>query len=405
MTGLVQLGDVVTIQRGTTYKSALLGLEGPVLLGLGTIQRNGGFRGDSLRTYGGASPEQLLVKPGEIYASLKDVTQSADLLGAVARLPEDAPIGRLTQDTVRLDIIDKRVPSTYLYWILRTPQYRDYCRAHLTGTTNLGLPRDDFLAFEFPSPTAELMALVESIEALDAKISSNQRVVALLDKRLMLEFRKTRRSAGTAKCALSELAETTKGVSYRSVDLKPARTSLVTLKSFDRRGGYKRDGLKPYTGDYKPQQVIEPGEVVVAQTDLTRGAEVVGRAVRVPGDETADVLVASLDLVIARPRKVSQEYLLGILTDEDFREHCRSRTNGTTVLHLAADAIPNYEAPVASPEQQLEYTRFASAILKLADSRNQESATLAALRDVLLPELMSGRGPVPGANQALAVIT
>lgn len=56
MTGLVQLGDVVTIQRGTTYKSALLGLEGPVLLGLGTIQRNGGFRGDSLRTYGGASP-------------------------------------------------------------------------------------------------------------------------------------------------------------------------------------------------------------------------------------------------------------------------------------------------------------------------------------------------------------
>lgn len=57
------------------------------------------------------------------------------------------------------------------------------------------------------------------------------------------------------------------------------------------------------------------------------------------------------------------------------------------------------------PEQQLEYTRFASAILKLADSRNQESATLAALRDVLLPELMSGRGPVPGANQALAVIT
>ncbi len=179
----------------------------------------------------------------------------------------------------------------------------------------------------------------------------------------------------------------------------------MTLKSFDRRGGYKRDGLKPYTGDYKPQQVIEPGEVVVAQTDLTRGAEVVGRAVRVPGDETADVLVASLDLVIARPRKVSQEYLLGILTDEDFREHCRSRTNGTTVLHLAADAIPNYEAPVASPEQQLEYTRFASAILKLADSRNQESATLAALRDVLLPELMSGRGPVPGANQALAVIT
>ena len=132
MTGTIRLGDVVSIERGTTYKSALIGLEGPILLGLGSIQRNGGFRDDSLRTYGGDSPERLLVKPGQLYASLKDVTQSADLLGAVARLPLDAPVGRLTQDTVRLDIKDPAVEPDYLYWVLRTPQYRQYCRAHLT---------------------------------------------------------------------------------------------------------------------------------------------------------------------------------------------------------------------------------------------------------------------------------
>src|SRR5436190_6150941 len=81
------LGDYFILQRGTTYKSRLLGRPGPVLLGLATIQRNGGFRADSLQTYGGESPDKLLVRPGEIYVSLKDVTQSADLLGAVARLP------------------------------------------------------------------------------------------------------------------------------------------------------------------------------------------------------------------------------------------------------------------------------------------------------------------------------
>ena len=36
----LKLGDVVTLQRGTTYKSALLGQPGPVLLGLASIQRN-----------------------------------------------------------------------------------------------------------------------------------------------------------------------------------------------------------------------------------------------------------------------------------------------------------------------------------------------------------------------------
>ncbi|HOP17629.1 MAG TPA: hypothetical protein PLX99_13530, partial [Gammaproteobacteria bacterium] len=79
------LGDYFTLQRGTTYKSRLLGQPGPVLLGLASIQRNGGFRTDSLRTYGGDSPDKLLVHPGDLYVSLKDVTQSADLLGAVAR--------------------------------------------------------------------------------------------------------------------------------------------------------------------------------------------------------------------------------------------------------------------------------------------------------------------------------
>ena len=104
------LGDYFTLQRGTTYKSRLLGQPGPVLLGLATIQRNGGFRTDSLQTYGGGSPAKLLVQPGDLYLSLKDVTQSADLLGAIARLPIDHPPGRLTQDTVKLEPKGADVP-------------------------------------------------------------------------------------------------------------------------------------------------------------------------------------------------------------------------------------------------------------------------------------------------------
>src|SRR5690606_30833055 len=46
-----QLGELVELTRGTTYKSSLKGLPGPVLLGLASIQRNGGFRGDKLQTY------------------------------------------------------------------------------------------------------------------------------------------------------------------------------------------------------------------------------------------------------------------------------------------------------------------------------------------------------------------
>ncbi|WP_096420880.1 restriction endonuclease subunit S [Microcella alkaliphila] len=181
MAETVPLGELISIRRGTTYKGALLGQPGPYLLGLASIARNGGFRSDSLKTYGGESPESLLVKPGELFASLKDVTQAADLLGSVARLPLDERPGRLTQDTVRLDVVSDRVDRDYLYWLLRTPGYRQYCRAHATGTTNLGLPREDFLGFPVRLPSLdEQRRIAEVLCALDDLIDTNEQQIERL---------------------------------------------------------------------------------------------------------------------------------------------------------------------------------------------------------------------------------
>lgn len=175
------LGDYVDLQRGNTYKSSLLGHPGPVLLGLASIARNGGFRSANLKTYGGHSDPRMLLRPGDIYVSLKDVTQSADLLGAVSRVPNEIEQGRLTQDTVKLVFKEQNAPRDYIYWCLRSPQYREFCRAHATGTTNLGLPRNDFLSFSIPAPTASTASLIALLQALDDKIDLNRRMNQTLD--------------------------------------------------------------------------------------------------------------------------------------------------------------------------------------------------------------------------------
>ena len=41
------------------------------VLGASSIGRNGGFRNDKLVTYGGESPENILVYPGDLYVSSK----------------------------------------------------------------------------------------------------------------------------------------------------------------------------------------------------------------------------------------------------------------------------------------------------------------------------------------------
>lgn len=175
------LADYFSLQRGNTYKSALLGQPGPVLLGLGSIARNGGFKGENLKTYGGPSDPRILLGPGDIYVSLKDVTQSADLLGAVARVPSQIAQGRLTQDTVKLVFKTPNVPKDYLYWLLQTPDYRAYCKAHSTGTTNLGLAREDFLAFPVPPLTPARQWIVDVVRLAEDKIELNRRMNETLE--------------------------------------------------------------------------------------------------------------------------------------------------------------------------------------------------------------------------------
>lgn len=167
-----ELGELVDLQRGTTYKSGLKHLPGPVLLGLASIERNGGFRDRNLSTYGGPSPANLILRPGDMYASLKDVTQSADLLGAVAKVPPYIEQGRLTQDTVKLIFKSAKTSRHIVYQTLLSDDYRVYCRAHATGTTNLGLSRDDFLAFPILQPSEKVQRLFDdAIEQLECRMA------------------------------------------------------------------------------------------------------------------------------------------------------------------------------------------------------------------------------------------
>lgn len=172
----MRLGDVVTLVRGNTYKSSLLSeTEGPVLLGLGSIQKNGGFKYGARKHYSGDSDPRIILSPGDLYVSLKDLTQSCDLLGAIARVPNDINSGRLTQDTVKLEF-GKSVPMAmraYAYWSLRTPQYRAYCKARGVGTTNMSLSRRDFLDWQLPKKSPFNDALIDALESIDAKLACN----------------------------------------------------------------------------------------------------------------------------------------------------------------------------------------------------------------------------------------
>lgn len=190
---------------------------------------------------------------------------------------------------------------------------------------------------------------------------------------------------------VADTAEIVKGKSYKSAELAESKTALVTLKSFNRGGGYRLDGLKEYTGKYKPKQEVIAGDLIIAYTDVTQAADVIGKPAMVIGDSRYDHLVISLDVAVVRPfEDALKPFLYGLAKTDGFQHHTRSHTTGTTVLHLAKNAVPDYEFALPLRALIQAYAKQVNPLFSLIDQNIQQGRSLQALRDTLLPKLLTG---------------
>ena len=409
------LGDWFTLQRGTTYKSLLLDQPGPVLLGLATIQRNGGFRSDSLRTYGGESPVKLLVQPGELYLSLKDVTQSADLLGAVAKLPLGHAPGRLTQDTVKLEPRGRDVPLDYLYWLLRTPQYRSYCRAHATGTTNLGLARDDFLVFPAPAPTPAQRRIVETLGALDDKIELNRRMSQTLEamaralfKSWFVDFDPVRaksegRDPGLPRHIADLFPASFEGSELGELPIGWRVATLGDMATSPRRPVKpdEVDPATPYIGlEHLPRKSIALAEwgraesVGSGKTAFHRGEILFGKLrpyFHKVGVAPVDG-VCSTDIVVVTPKDDARfGFVLGHASSDEFVDYTNATSSGTKMPRTSWSDMARFSVVEPPAILAMAFTKQVRPAVDQMISSIHEMRMLATVRDLLLPSLVSGR--------------
>lgn len=425
------LADVVALQRGTTYKSALLGQPGPVLLGLASIQRNGGFRDDNLKTYGGESPEKLTLYPGDIFVSLKDVTQSADLLGAIARVPSHIATGRVTQDTVKLIFLRKDVPSHYVYWLLRTPAYREYCRAHAIGTTNLSISREDFLAFPVPKPGGRELTLVETLQALDDKIELNRRMNATLEAIARALFQSWFVDFAPVRAKLD---------GRRPDDLEEATAALFPSTFQDSSAGHIPCGWTvepvgqivecvgggtPSTSEPKyweggthhwttPRDFSSLRAPILLNTDrrltdagiarVSSGLLPAGTLLMSSRAPVGYLAIAAMPVVINQGfiamkcnDRVSNYFMLNWCQTN--MAEIESRATGTTFAEISKQNFRPIQVILPSSELMAAFSTKVAPLYEKITANLRQSRTIATLRDTLLPKLTNGELHVPNLSK------
>ncbi len=200
---------------------------------------------------------------------------------------------------------------------------------------------------------------------------------------------------GWSKTPLSSIADFVSGYSYKGAELTESNIAMATIKNFDRKGGFKLDGYKEIvpSNKLKDTQHADLFDTLVAHTDLTQNAEVIGNAEPVMSKSGYSDVVFSMDLVKVVPKNhhISKFLIAAILQDKKFKAHCLGYVNGTTVLHLSKKALPEYQLYLPDDLSALKpLDELVTALYQLISANIEEIIKLEVLRDTLLPNLMSG---------------
>ncbi len=287
----------------------------------------------------------------------------------------------------------------YVYYYFCLESIKQYIRNVAVGATMPSINTQIMSEIPISLPSLEEQRKIAGIlSAIDDKIECNRRINANLESQAQAHYKQwfvDNRSDDWEEKPLAEIAEFIGGYSYKGNELVDTSTmAMATIKNFERKGGFKVEGFKDIVASskLKVEQHAKIFDILVAHTDLTQNADVIGNAEILLTCGGYTDIIFSMDLVKVLPKEnFPYKFLLAaMLKNPYFKAHCLGYVNGTTVLHMSKKALPEYVFACPSNEEAEKMDNAFKAYYQKMAEILQENETLATLRDTLLPKLMNG---------------
>lgn len=279
----------------------------------------------------------------------------------------------------------------WLFTWFRSPLFLRQARAVQDQTdmaAYINLADVNALSVEVPDPATQ-GRVVEVVASLDQAMEAARRVAQACTELAVARLQQSI-SDSLARMPVYQVADVRRGLSYKGSGLAAAGMPMVNLANARAFGGLKREGFKYYTEAYKPRHVAHAGDLLVANTEQTWRNEILGWPMLVPDDMPEVLFSHHISLIDFHPGNEWMRLpLWAYLFTTEARARVEAFAHGTTVAALPGEALEGMEFPV--PDQDDLVLEAAAALLARAWAAERESAALVALRDALLPELVSGR--------------
>ncbi len=323
-------------------------------------------------------------------------------VGRVARVPSDAPPFVCSPQTTYWRVLDERqIDRAYLFAYLRSPAFAQQLYARMHGSDMapyVSLTEQKTLSLDLP-PLDQQQAIGKIISSFDDKIENNRRlaetcegIAAALFKARFVDF------VGDSDFADSEIGAIPKGWSVADIYEVASVTYGRPFKSsfFNGFEGIPLLRIRDlathepqvFTAeDRKDGRLIGAGDIVVGMDGEFRAHIWSGP------DSWLNQRVCAFD-----PQKnISSVFVLEAIKRP--LALFESTKSGTTVIHLGKADIDTFRVVKPPSAVMQEFVRQADPLLNAATAVRVEIRTLAAVRDALLPRLLSGSLPIEASGE------
>ena len=224
-------------------------------------------------------------------------------------------------------IPNDKIDYKFLYYLLK--HNKDYIASKGSGSTFKEVSGSVMKGIELyiPKNINDQKKISKVLFDIDKKIESNNEINnnlyefnnKLFEEKILNNAEKD----DWEEYLLSDISKMINGYSYKGNELvEKSNIGMATIKNFERTGGFKLDGFKDIVPQKcKSDHYIKPFEILVACTDLTQNADIIGNAIMLLNNANYDEIIMSMDLVKLIPiTDIVNNYMLyAIVNSRDFK--------------------------------------------------------------------------------------
>jgi len=312
----------------------------------------------------------------------------AGSIGQAAYIPQTSRYDRyvISQRQFYMRCDRSKVIPEFVAYFFRTPEGQHKLLANVSsvGVPSIAQPVTYLRTIEIPVPPVfEQRAIVGVLGVLDDKIELNQRMNETLEALTQAEFGRMKDEGGGMKTVpLPEAIEVNPSRPLRKGEVAP----YLDMANMPKRSAR---ALEVYDREFGSGMRFMDGDTLVAR--ITPCLEN-GKTCFVDFLGDGKVGWGSTEYIVLRPKPpLPPEYAYFLARTEDFRNFAVSNMTGTSGRQrVPADCFKHFQVEVPPAKLAERFGQFARSVFAKMKANDEESRTLAALRDALLPKLLSG---------------